>query len=141
MSFNKLKTTLLIAIVLLIGAACGGSEPAEPAGPQPVSFTFQGSDDFQFTPPAATVQAGAQVTVTLENTGVLEHSWVLLSNRTDPAEATESSGLGGATTGIIAGGETTSVTFAAPSAAGEYTFVCAVSGHVDGGMVGTLTVE
>ncbi|MEM7335762.1 MAG: plastocyanin/azurin family copper-binding protein [Chloroflexota bacterium] len=138
--FNKHFSTstklIFLLIVTIAVAACGGGEP--PAPPS-VDLSFQGSDDFKFTPADATVEAGATVNVTFENTGVLEHSWVLVSDRVNVEDATEEDALGGASTGIIATGETSTISFTAPPA-GNYQIVCAVPGHATGGMVGTFTV-
>lgn len=125
---------VLTAVFLL--AACGSSEPA----PLPeVALFFTGSDDFNFTPDAASVKATSIVTVNFENGGVLEHSWILVSDRVAAEDVTEQDALGGATTGILPAGETKSITFAAPPP-GTYQIVCAVPGHAVGGMVGTFTV-
>lgn len=133
------KYTLLLAVsaFLLLLPACGGT--AEPAGPEPVSLTFTGGDDFRYDPPTATVPTGAEVTVTYENSGALEHNWLLISDRADATTATDTDAIGGATSGVIPGGTSATFNFVAP-AAGDYQYVCTVPGHAAAGMVGTLTV-
>ncbi len=133
------RFTLFITMLLtgLLLVACGGSEPA---GPAPVSFDVAGYDEFRFEPQDITVDAGAQVTINFENVGALEHNWLLVSQAVDPATATEVDALAGANTGILGGGESTSITFTAPPA-GTYTIVCTVPGHAVGGMVGTFTSQ
>jgi uncharacterized cupredoxin-like copper-binding protein len=42
--------------------------------------------------------------------------------------------------GEVEAGESGTFTFTAPSEAGDYQLVCGVAGHVEAGMVGTLTV-
>jgi plastocyanin len=127
-----LIVTGLLLVILL--AACNGT-----AAPQPVTLTFDGNDAFQFTPANETVPTGAQVTVTFNNVGVLEHTWTLIPPGVDPLIATELDMLGTAGSGVLAGGESATFTFTAPGP-GSYTFVCTVLGHAAGGMVGTLTV-
>jgi uncharacterized cupredoxin-like copper-binding protein len=130
-----MKNITIIAIVSLLAllfAACDG-------GPAPAALTFEGSDLFQYSPSSATVTTGAEVTVTFNNVGVLEHNWLLIPNNVDPIQATEADGFPGANSGIIAAGDSRTFTFAAP-AAGTYQFVCTVPGHAIGGMIGTLTV-
>lgn len=43
-------------------------------------------------------------------------------------------------TKMLGGGETDAITFTAPIAPGEYTFICSFPGHYAGGMVGKLIV-
>ena len=125
-----------LAIILLL-AACGGGAPA---GPEPVSYTVEGYDDFRFEPADVTATEGAEVTVNFENEGVLEHSWVLVGRGVEPEVATLEDALAGATSGTVPAGESETFTFTAPPA-GTYTVVCTVPGHAIGGMVGTLTVN
>ena len=131
-----LVLVVCLAIALLL-AACGGGAPA---GPEPVSHTVAGYDDFRFEPADVTATEGAEVTINFENEGVLEHSWVLVGRGVDPIEASLEDALAGATSGIVPVGESETFTFTAPPA-GDYTVVCTVPGHAVGGMVGTLTVS
>ncbi|MEW5987131.1 MAG: plastocyanin/azurin family copper-binding protein [Chloroflexota bacterium] len=130
---KRLANLFSLFILAVWLAACGG-------GPEPAALSFDGEDTFKFTPASATVAAGAEVTVTLNNKGALAHSWTLLAAGVDPTTATDANAIGGATTGEVAAGTSKSITFTAP-AAGTYTFVCTVPGHAAGGMVGTLTVQ
>lgn len=134
-----MKRLTLFMIVLLTGlmlAACGGDVPAAPA----VTFDVTGYDEFRFDPADLSVQAGSEVTINFQNAGALEHNWLLIPQSVDAASATEANAIAGANTGILAAGESASVTFMAPPA-GTYTVVCTVPGHAVGGMVGTFTVE
>lgn len=133
----KRSTCLLIVMVLAALLAACSSAPGEP---EKVSFTIKGQDSFRYDPDTLTVPTGASISLTLENAGVLDHSWVLLPNGTDPLAANETDALGGASTGILPGGQSKTITFAAPPA-GTYTFVCTVPGHAAAGKIGALTVE
>jgi uncharacterized cupredoxin-like copper-binding protein len=124
----------ILALALLL-VACGGDDEAETA-----SLTFEGNDSLQFNPATASVPAGSEVTVNLNNTGALEHSWTLVANDADVATATEADAINSASTGTVAGGASDTLTFTAP-AAGTYKYICTVPGHAAGGMVGTLTVN
>ena len=128
---RKIQLILGLALLALLLAACGGQEQ--------FALQFDGNDMFQFSPATAVVSTGAAVTVTFNNTGVLEHNWTLIPNDVDPLQATDSDGLAGAVSGPVASGGSAVFTFTAP-APGEYKFVCTVPGHAVGGMVGTLTV-
>jgi nitrite reductase (NO-forming) len=123
---------IVLAALALLLAACGGGGP--------VALSFEGNDSFQFTPSSATVSAGDEVEVTLNNAGALDHSWVLVAQGTDPATATDANAISNASTGTVAPGGTGTATFTAPDA-GSYQFLCTVPGHAAAGMVGTLTVN
>ena len=125
----------ILALALLLVACGGGDDESETA-----SLTFEGNDSLQFNPATASVPAGSEVTVTFNNTGALEHSWVLVANDADTATVTDAAAINSASTGTVAGGASDSLTFTAP-AAGTYKYVCTVPGHAAGGMVGTLTVN
>jgi hypothetical protein len=46
-----------------------------------------------------------------------------------------------ASTGLVGPGETVDVTFKAPAAPGQYTYLCSFPGHFIAGMKGVLTVK
>lgn len=125
---------MLTAVLI---AACGGDETTEP---ETFGFDVVGKDEFTYDPASLTVTAGSQVTINFTNDGVLEHNWLLISERTDPVTASEADAMAGATTGELGAGEEKSITFSAPPA-GTYTYVCTVAGHAEAGMLGTLVVE
>ncbi|RMG97333.1 MAG: hypothetical protein D6706_08790 [Chloroflexi bacterium] len=136
---RKIFVLLAVLVTAVALVACGGGA-SEPSGPEPVSFTVKGFDEFKFDPADLTVQSGAEVTLTFENEGALEHSWVLVSGDADPITVTDADAIAGISSGKVAGGESTTFTFTAPEA-GTYTIVCTVPGHAAGGMVGKLTVN
>lgn len=134
---KRLLLPALLLIFSVVMVACGGTE--ETAAPEPVNISVRGTDAFIFDPADITVQSGQDVVLTFENAGALEHSWVLVPTRVEAVEATEEDAIRGISTGLVDGGESNTITFAAP-AAGTYQIVCTVAGHAAGGMVGELTV-
>lgn len=142
---KKFSTQLIVLGIIAMGAflsACAGSEaPAasESEEAKAVTFDFEGQD-IAYNIDSVEVSSGQEVTINFDNVGTLEHSWVLVSERVDPVEATEADGLIGAKSGTVAGGESTSFTFTAPGP-GTYTFVCTVEGHAEAGMVGDFVVQ
>jgi uncharacterized cupredoxin-like copper-binding protein len=127
---SKLYTGLsaLALGVALVLTGCSGATPT-PAGPtQPPSesFTVDALDSFKYDPMELTVKAGEQVTVVLNNKGVLEHNFVI-----DEFNVA---------LGPIAGGTQSQPGTFTPTEPGTYTFYCNVPGHKEAGMVGTLTV-
>jgi plastocyanin len=116
-SFHILGAAVVAALAL---AGCGGG-----GGTSDQSITVQALDTFKFDPASLSAQVGQTVNVTLNNTGVLEHNFVI-------DEFSVSAGP-------IIGGQTADVSFT-PSTAGSYTYYCNVPGHREAGMEGTLTV-
>lgn len=98
-----------------------GSPQASGSSPTDVTVV---SVDIDFNPNEFIIPANTDVTVTLPNEGVAEHTFVI-----DELEINVS----------IAPGATETVTINAP--AGTYTYYCDVPGHRAQGMEGTMTVE
>ena len=123
---HKRFSLILVALVAALAlAACGGGG-SNGEGQEGQTVTVEGLDSFEFDPETLTAGVGQTMNVTLNNTGVLEHNFVIQEL--------------GVSLGPIPGGETTSGSFT-PSAAGTYEYYCDVPGHREAGMVGTLTVN
>lgn len=126
-----------------IGGNNGGGAPvarptANPNAGPPVTLTEEGSE-FAFKPPTESVNAGQAVNIVLNNTGSVEHTWVLASKpKSQDAEPwTSNDGkliVRAAPGGSARGG------FIAPGP-GEWVYYCNVPGHAAAGMVGTLTIK
>jgi len=126
-----------IAIVGRTASAPDGTPPASgtpEASPQaspaasPVASEGEfviNTVDLAFEPSDLAIPANADITVRVENLGVLPHDFTL-----DQL---------GVTSGLLSSGESTAVTINA--APGTYGFYCSVPGHKQAGMRGTLTVE
>lgn len=83
--------------------------------------------DFAFEPSNITAKPGEKLFIELVNTGNAVHMWQLEGK---PETHVHTSG-----------GETSSKVVIAPEKAGSYKLVCSTPGHVQFGMVGTLTVK
>ena len=104
-------------------------------------------EEFQFSPVEWTVPEGEEITIELVNNGTLEHEWVILQAGVTVSDESE---LPETEEELLAdfvywedeveAGETKTVTFIAPPA-GEYQVICAIDGHFDSGMEGTLISE
>jgi uncharacterized cupredoxin-like copper-binding protein len=99
--------------------------------------------EFAFDPNNAVVKKG-KVTITAPNGGQVVHELVLLKTDADPAnlpkngdEVDESTSVG--EIADVAPGSTKKATF--KLAPGKYAMVCALPGHYEGGMYGSLTVK
>ncbi len=108
------------AMAMLAGCGSGASYTPTPSSASPaVQVTAK---DFSFTPATLTAKAGQKVTVTVRNTGSVEHNFSITSLRVNLD---------------IAKGATETVTFT-PTQAGGVQFFCEY--HKDSNnMVGTLT--
>ena len=136
------KKILLIAIPFLLLAACA-PQPSEPATELMVKMT-----DFAYNPSSLTIPAGQPVTLTLMNTGNIEHDFVIeeidVTTKVLQDSGSDAHHAHGeeknydlhASAGI---GDTTVLEFTALRP-GNYKVFCSVEGHEEAGMVGELTV-
>lgn len=128
----------------------------DPSAPAP-------NNKYAFTPSTITATPGERLHIVLKAVGTMpkmasSHDFVIFKPGTKQADidAFVSAAMMAASTGYIpadkktmvlanttmaGAGETVEVSFAAPSAAGSYPFVCTFPGHAAGGMKGTLTVK
>ncbi len=119
-------------------ATPGTTTAAEPPAPSR-AVTIRMSE-FAFTPKDATARAG-KVTITAPNDGKVEHELVVLRTNADPAklpmkgdEVDESTSVG--EIADVKPGATKKTTLRLKP--GKYVMVCALPGHYEGGMYGTL---
>jgi len=119
----KARLTLLapLAVLALGLAACGNGDDNDAADDG--SVTVVGTE-FEFSPSQVTIPADTPTEVTLDNQGAVEHDWTI--DELDVHIYAEA-------------GET--VTETVTAAAGTYEVYCAVVGHREAGMEGTLVVE
>ena len=147
----KAKTLIFfvtLTVLALLLAACGGGGSDGGGGDASAggqSFTIKVKDEFKFDPDTITVKAGDEVEITFENTGSIEHSFAILNAGVKPediagASEDEQHELLLLEMHEVPPSESSTESFTAPSEPGDYIFVCAVPGHAEAGMVGTLTV-
>ncbi len=113
------------AAVASPAAAASPAAVASPAAATGATTIIMGQPtEFSFNPSNVTIPANTNVTVTLTNKGSTGHNFTIdalkISVDVDP-------------------GATKTVTINAP--AGDYLFYCAIPGHREAGMVGTLLVK
>jgi len=125
------KAALVLIAVALAG--CGGSKKAAAtatatataAGPATTLKLAAGKSALKFDKSTLTAPAG-KVTIVMTNPSMLSHNIAIEGGGLDTAGQ------------VVGNGGTSKVT--ANLKAGTYTFFCAVDGHRQAGMQGTLTV-
>lgn len=134
-------TTLAVTMTtaLLLGTACGddGATDDEAAAATSIEVT---AEEFSFSPTSWTVPAGEEFDVELTNAGEVEHEWAVIKQGEDieaEDEFAEDKVL--FEVEAIPAGESTTESHTVDDA-GTYQVICALPGHFDAGMEGTLEV-
>lgn len=133
---KELKTSVRLGAAVLFSlvlAACG---------PKKASIAAD-LTDYKFTPDTWEVPAGAEVTLTVTNTGSVKHEWLLMAAGviiTPPfnEDAVKDSIL---VDQDVDPGASATIIFTAPSVPGDYEVICGVVSHIELGMVGHLIVK
>jgi uncharacterized cupredoxin-like copper-binding protein len=159
----RVKSLLLTAIVVLaapVASGCGGDDdngdPGQAAAPAPTKTQTTNESpaaasralaiqmtEYAFDPKDAVAKAG-KVTITTPNQGQTVHELVLLKTDDDPAALPKKGGKVDESTSVgeiadVEPGAVKNATF--KLAPGKYAMVCALPGHYEGGMYGSLTVK
>ncbi len=128
---------------------------------QAKTIQIEGLDTLKFSTESITVKPGEKVTIKLVNNtklpaSAMSHNFVLLTADADAHKVDQAASKAGksknyvpegkdaqilAHTGLVAGGESDTVTFTAPKKPGDYEYICTFPGHFAAGMKGTLTVK
>ena len=125
-----LPAFLLVLAVIL--SACGGGSRTK------LNITMT---DFKYDPVENTIAAGKEITLTIKNEGAVLHEYVIMNLGQTAGETFGDEDEGNIYWEVeVDPGQSKTVTFTAPSEAGEYEIVCGTEGHLAAGMKGTLTV-
>ena len=130
---NKKLLTLSLVFAFLL-TSCGGGAPSTTIDVTLIDFTF--------TPNAFTVPAGQEITLNVINNGAVVHNFIIMKLGTTAGEAwdeADQANIFWEERDIPASGNF-SVTFTAPTEAGDYQVVCRTQGHIASGMIATLIV-
>lgn len=154
----KMRSFVWAAVTLAVVATGATRLAAAPPAGRLVELT--GNDLMKYNVTAITAKPGELLHVKLKNAGTLPkvamaHNFILLAKGTDASAFTNAAATASATgyipaqfkakilasTTLAGPGETVEVTFKAPTAPGDYTFLCSFPGHFLSGMKGVLTVK
>jgi uncharacterized cupredoxin-like copper-binding protein len=155
--------TVLLAVVVLIGAACGDDDAtAQDDGIRTIEIELT---DFQFSPDLAAVSTGQTVEFIVTNHGALEHEFRVTTQHgidehiagghqehmddddmgdmddddMGDMDDDDMGDLGDMPMLVIPPGETMTLTVTMPDDPTTYTrFVCLIPGHYEAGMVGEI---
>ena len=136
----------LFALTLTTTAHADNAKTSESAKSATVKVILQGSDQMKFDKTEIKVAKGSTVELTLKHSGklpvnIMGHNFVLLKAGVDVAKFSSASMQAKdnnyipkgskdviANTGLVGGGESTTITFKAPEP-GTYDFICSFPGH------------
>ena len=128
---KRFYSLVLLSAVFL--ASCGGAGPSTT-----IDVVFA---EFTFTPNTFTILAGQEITLNAQNNGAVLHEFVIMKLGETVGEdfgAEDEENIYWEVE--VDPGQSSSVTFKAPTEPGEYQIVCGTEGHYIAGMIGTLTV-
>ncbi|HJR60586.1 MAG TPA: plastocyanin/azurin family copper-binding protein [Vicinamibacterales bacterium] len=149
------RTSILALLFALAVPWAGGA-----ADPTPRTITIVAGDEMKYSVTEITAKRGERLRVVLIARGTvpkaaMAHNLILLAKGTDPAAFVKASALARdtgfiapalakqvlASTRLAGKGESVTVVFDAPKAAGRYDYVCSFPGHFLNGMRGVLVVK
>ncbi len=166
----NLRLVCATALIALVTSGCGqkdtstssssasSASTAAPAGPRTIEITA--GDNMKFNVASIEAKPGEQLTVVLTNIGsqpkeVMGHNWILLKAGSD-VEAFDKAGALAkdsdyfptaladqvlAHIPLLGPRKSGEITFTAPTAPGEYPFLCSYPAHFQVGMKGVLIVK
>lgn len=162
----KNSVLLFAALCALLTAGCGQKDsssataaaPTAQAGPRTIEITA--GDTMKYSINSIEARPGEQITVVLTNIGtqpkeVMGHNWILLKAGVDVAAYSAAAVLAKeaeyfpadragdvlAHIPLLGPRKSGEVTFKAPTAPGEYMFLCSFPAHLQVGMKGVLVVK
>jgi uncharacterized cupredoxin-like copper-binding protein len=134
------KKMIVGMLAVLLSACAGASKPS-------TEITME-LTDFSYTPSSLTIPVGQPVVLTINNTGLVEHDFVVEKIDVIDVVAQDSGsehhmqGMNSSTYDLhvaTEAGQTNSLQFTALES-GTYKIFCSVEGHIEAGMIGELIV-
>jgi len=129
---------VIISFLSLMLAACGGAvQDIAPATSLSVEMS-----EFKFSPASMLVVAGQEITLDLRNDGAIEHEFTILKKGVTaqiPFDR-EKQAADILVEYTLGANKNAQFKFTLPDA-GEYQVICGIQGHMEAGMVATLTAK
>lgn len=147
----KLRFAVIMLLVLgtLVLAACS-SQGSATTPPEPVDVTLT-TTDIAYDKNRIEVVAGRPVSLTLHNTGALEHDFSIVemphtgevasTEMDDEMAGHDMSNMPEMDIHVAAPTDQSNTIEFTPTTPGEYEYYCTVAGHKEAGMVGMLVVQ
>ncbi|MFA7248054.1 MAG: plastocyanin/azurin family copper-binding protein [Dehalococcoidia bacterium] len=140
---RKFKSAVAIgaAALAIVLAGCSGGGSSAPAGDGSSSAVTLQMQDIKYDKTALTATKGQTLTITLNNTGALDHDFTI--DKIEGAAKFDGKDPKADNVAIKAllKAKASGKLEITPAAAGTYDFYCSVPGHKDAGMKGKLTVN
>jgi uncharacterized cupredoxin-like copper-binding protein len=125
--------TLIVMILALLLTACGNSSISTKIN---VTMT-----DFTFSPNGFTIPAGQEITLHITHDGTVEHDFIVMKYGTDAGEMFDEADKTNVFWEMdLQPGDSKTIVFTAPEQPGTYQIICGMTGHLQSGMIGKLTV-
>lgn len=135
------RTIFFILIPIVLLTACAGAS-------QPTSEITVEATDFTYSPATISIPVGQPATLTLNNSGAVEHDFVVEKINVTDVEASDTGPAAHHQIGNVPeydlhffakSGETATLHFTALEP-GTYEIFCSIEGHKEAGMIGQLIV-
>jgi uncharacterized cupredoxin-like copper-binding protein len=145
---RKFGTAVLVgaASLTLLLSACGGGGDASPTAAKSDAPAAGGAvalkmEDIKFDKTALSATVGQPLTINLQNVGALEHDFTI--DKIDAKAMLDGKDAKTEKHAVYAHlkAKTNGKLELTPAAAGTFEYYCAVAGHKEAGMKGTLTVK
>ena len=125
----------VLFLFLFFLTACGASDASKPVSSLSIEMS-----EFKFEPTVMTVYSNQEISLTLKNTGAVDHDLTILKKgKTASIPFDREKQAGDILADFrLSANQTGNYKFTLPEA-GEYTIICAIQGHLESGMTAKIT--
>ena len=128
---KKILTLMILLLVLISACKAGG----------PSTQLHVELNDFTIAPNQLTVPAGSEIQISIENKGAVVHDFYIMKFGAEVGDQFDEEDKSNAYWDAeVQPDDNVNLSFNAPEQPGTYQVVCGMPGHLQAGMIGTLTV-